>query len=123
VLCGVLWPRGARVRHESLRTYNPFADHEECDRLIVLAGLSQHTLRIRLANDDWFEELEAALVQRGVAELSCAPTDSERLADALLRLACEPIDSGDLMVYARAIGVRRDVDAVVATLELPEAFQ
>jgi hypothetical protein len=49
--------------------------------------------------------------------------DSARIAEALLRIGAEPIDSEALLIHARITGVRREQDRIVAELELPEAFQ
>jgi hypothetical protein len=123
VLSGMLWARGTQVRHESLRAYNPFFELPECDRLIVLATVPRLVHQVALTDETWFEQATRALVERGVTELVASAGEPARLADALFRLGCEPIDSGALLVYVRVIGIQRDANQLIATLELPEAFQ
>ncbi len=124
VLYGMLWPHGAELRGDGLRPYNRFASLPDCDRLIVLGPVSRRALEVRLINGDaWIEQLACALVENGAAQLAVPAGSEERLAGALLRIACEPVDSGGLLVHPRLTGVMRDGGWLRAGLELPEAFQ
>jgi hypothetical protein len=123
VLYGMFLPRGAQIRTESLRGWNPYDQLPDCDRLLVLAALPQSDRQILLSRDGWFEELSAALLEEGSAELVVSINDSERLAHALLRIGAEPVDSEALLVHARLTGVRREADQLRAAIELPEALQ
>jgi hypothetical protein len=123
VLYGMLWPRGAQVRAESMRVTSPYDRIPEPDRLLLAAAVSRPALAVSLSSHNWFEELAAILVQHGTGEVVAGVDDRGALAAALVRLACEPIDSSALLVFARVVGVARDGDFLRAALELPEAFQ
>ncbi|WP_437763391.1 protein DpdJ [Sorangium sp. So ce281] len=123
VLMGMLWPRGAQVRAESLRAHHPFASIPECDRLLVLAALRRSPPVVELDDGPWFEGLAQALLGSGSAELVTAAEQPARLAEALLRLACEPIDADTLLVHPRVTGVRREGERLITSIELPEAIQ
>jgi hypothetical protein len=119
----MLWPRGAQVRAESLRVTNPYARIADPDRLLLSAAIARPSLEVQLSATNWFEELSQLLVQYGTAELVGSIGSSPLLADALVRLGCEPIDASALLVFARLIGVRREGEELRAAFELPEAFQ
>ncbi len=123
VLYGMFWPRGAQIRAEALRAWNPFDRLPDCDRLLVLAALSRSTRAIALSSPYWFEELASILVQDGLAELIAGVEQSGLLATALLRIGTQPVDSEALLIHARVAGIRREGNRIIAEIELPEAFQ
>ena len=123
VLYGMFWPRGAQIRAEALRAWNPFERLPDCDRLLVLAALSRSTRAIALSSTDWFDELAGILVQDGLAELVAGVEQSGLLATALLRIGTQPVDSEALLIHARVAGIRREGNNIIAEIELPEAFQ
>jgi len=123
VLCGMLWPRGAQVRTESLRAWNPYDALPECDRLLVLAALPLSVRQVLISSDLWFEQLGQALLEDGRAQLVSFVDDGDQLSIALLRIAMEPVDSEAILVHARLTGVYRDGEQIRAEIELPEAMQ
>jgi hypothetical protein len=123
VLYGMLWPSEAQIRTEALRAVNPFTPLPDCDRLLVLVTMLRPANEVELVDDTWFEKLARTLVQNGVAQLVGSPRQLDRFASALLRIASEPIDSEALLVYARLAGIQREGNRILATIELPEAFQ
>jgi hypothetical protein len=123
VLYGVLWPSGAQIRIESLRAVNHFTRLPDCDRLFVLAAISHSAKQVELVDDSWFEKLARTLVQNGVAQVAGSVSQLDRFSAALLRIGSEPIDSEALLIYARLSGIQRDGNRVLATIDLPEAFQ
>jgi hypothetical protein len=123
VLYGMFWPRGAQIRSQSLRLWNPFEQLPDSDRLLALAVVPRSTREVAVSNPGWFEELTTALVQNGVVDLVGSTNESQQLATALLRIGREPVDSEALLVYARVTGIRREGGQIVAEIELPEAFQ
>jgi hypothetical protein len=123
VLYGLFWPRGAQIRAESLRVWNPFERALECDRLLVLVALANSKHEISLEERDWFEQLAQILVTEGAASLIHTSEHSDEMATALLRIAVEPVESDALLIHARLTGVRRESNRIIADIELPEAFQ
>jgi hypothetical protein len=119
----MFWPRGAQIRAEALRAWNPFERLPDCDRLLVLAALSRSTRAIALSSTDWFDELAGILVQDGLAELVAGVEQSGLLATALLRIGTQSVDSEALLIHARVAGIRREGNNIIAEIELPEAFQ
>lgn len=123
VLNGMFWPRGAQIRGESLRAWNPYERLPDCDRLMLLTALTRVTREVQVSNPSWFEELASHLEQYGAAELVAESGQSETLAEALLRIGGQPVDAGALLVHARVTGIRREGGRIIAEVELPEAFQ
>ena len=123
VLYSMLWPRGAQIRAESLRAWNPFEPLPESDRLLVIAAVSWSVRQIAVSDANWFDELARVLLEDGTAELVAAADNGGQLADALLRIGAEPVDSEAILVHARVTGIRRDGGRFKAAVELPEAFQ
>jgi hypothetical protein len=78
---------------------------------------------VNLSNPEWFQELASLLVQDGTVELACRYEESEQLANALIRIGTEPVDSEALLVHARLSGVSHEAEWIVAEIELPEVFQ
>ena len=123
VLNGMCWPRGAQIRGESLRAWNPYERLPDCDRLMLLTALTRVTREVLVSTPSWFEELASHLEQYGSAELVAESGQSKVLAEALLRIGGQPVDSGALLVHARVNGIRREGVRIIAEIELPEAFQ
>jgi hypothetical protein len=123
VLNGMFWPRGAQVRSESLRAWNPFERLPDCDRLLALAVVPRLSQEVSLSSPRWFDELAGQLVRFGAVELVCGVEESAQMGEALLRIGAEPIDSEALLIYARVTGLRREDNRLRAEIELPEAFQ
>ena len=123
VLYSMLWPRGTQIRAESLRAWSPFEPLPESDRLLVIAAVSWSVRQIAVSDANWFEELSFILREDGSAELVAAADNGGQLADALLRIGAEPVDSEAILVHARVTRVRRDGGRFMATVELPEACQ
>lgn len=123
VLNGMFWPRGAQIRGESLRAWNPYERLPDCDRLMLLTALTRVTREVLVSTPSWFEELASHLEQHGTAELVAESGQSKALAEALLQIGGRPVDSGALLVHARVTGIRREGVRIIAEIELPEAFQ
>lgn len=123
VLNGMFWPRGAQIRGESLRAWNPYERLPDCDRLMLLTVLTRVTREVLVSTPSWFEELASHLEQHGTAELVAESGQSKALAEALLQIGGQPVDSGALLVHARVTGIRREGVRIIAEIELPEAFQ
>jgi hypothetical protein len=123
VIYGMLWPRGAQVRAESMRAWNPYERLPECDRLLVLAAFSHAPRQVFLSNAAWWSDLTDALLQDGAADLVGTANSGRELAEALVLIGAVPIDSATLLVHARLTGIRREGDHIHATIELPEVIQ
>jgi hypothetical protein len=121
VLCGLLWPRGGQLRAQNLRLPTPFEPWQECDRLLLQAVVPPSVHQVSVDEVDWFDRLSALLLREGTVEL--VGDEARRLAEALLLIGLEPIDSEALLVHARVAGMERDGTRLKATIELPEAIQ
>jgi len=62
-------------------------------------------------------------VSDGEVDLVAEDGATHKLRDALLRVATDPVDSEALLIHARLTGVRQEKNALIASFELPEAFQ
>jgi hypothetical protein len=119
----MLWPRGPALRTEGLRTWNPFEQIPDCDRLLVSSSLDSSIKTVRIIEPDWFNEFAKHIVRDGVVELEAGLEEGPLMSAALLRVAAEPVDSEALLVHARLTAVRQERDRLVSTFELPEAIQ
>ena len=90
---------------------------------MLLTALTRVTREVMVSNSSWFEELAGHLEQYGAAELIAESGESRVMAEALLRIGGQPVDSGALLVHARVTGIRREGGRIIAEIELPEAFQ
>ncbi len=120
---GLLWPRGSTVRASSLRSYNPYHQHQPTDRTLVLSALPNTTPLVALGQLDWRERLAAALVDGGSAVLTASPENGRMLRNAIVEVQCIPVDAGYLMLHPRVIGFEREEGELRVRFELREAFQ
>jgi hypothetical protein len=123
LLYSLLWPSGSQLRIEGLRAYSPFESFVDCDRLIVASALTETVQRISVDSVDWFSAFSAHIVSDGEVELIAEDGATDKLRDALLRVATDPVDSEALLVHARLTGIRQEQTGLIASFELPEAFQ
>jgi hypothetical protein len=91
--------------------------------LLVEAAVRLRRPRIQLSAEEWFAKLAETIVAHGSAELVTDAGNARALAEAVERVATEPIDSEILLTHARLVGVRRDGTELIAEFDLPEAFQ
>lgn len=123
LLYSLLWPSGSQLRIEGLRAYSPFESFVDCDRLIVKSVLTETIQRISVDSVDWFLAFSTHIVCDGEVELIAEDGTTDKLRDALLRVATDPVDSEALLVHARLTGIRQEQTGLIASFELPEAFQ
>ena len=123
LLYSLLWPSGSQLRIEGLRAYSPFESFVDCDRLIVASALTETVRRISVDSFEWFIAFSAHIVSDGEVELVAEDGATDKLREALLRVATDPVDSEALLVHARLTGIRQDQTGLIASFELPEAFQ
>ena len=95
----------------------------DCDRLIVASALTETVRRISVDSVEWFIAFSAHIVSDGEVELVAEDGSTDKLREALLRVATDPVDSEALLVHARLTGIRQDQTGLIASFELPEAFQ
>ena len=123
LLYSLLWPSGSQLRIEGLRTYSPFETFVDCDRLIVASALTETVQRISVDSADWFLSFSSHIVSDGEVELVAEDGATDKLRDALLKVATDSVDSEALLVHARLTGIRQEQAVLIASFELPEAFQ
>lgn len=123
LLYSLLWPSGSQLRIEGLRAYSPFESFVDCDRLIVASALTETVRRVSVDSVEWFSAFSAHIVSDGEVELVAEHGTTDKLREALLRIATDPVDSEALLVHARLTGIRQDQTGLIASFELPEAFQ
>jgi len=122
-LLGLLWPRGAVVRAESLKTSNPYCAIPATDRRLLLTLLPRVDVDVEVEARDWLERLGAALVTHGSAKLTGPASAPERLRHALLAVLVEPIDTEALLVHPRVRGIARRHGRWVVSVDISEAAQ
>lgn len=123
VLYGLLWPRGAALRSQSLNAYNPFSALPSTDRWLAQVAVPSQTPEVRIEEDGWERRLQMLLVQHGSAALS-APLDRRReLRHAINRMMVEPVDTELLLVYPTVAGVRQDGRRLLVEFDVMETHQ
>lgn len=115
----LLWPRGMRVRSEAMKSYSPFADHPDPDRLLV-SVCAPHIDPVCLDHADWEETVADRLISQGRAALAEGTAGRDSLAIHSTRLLCTPVFLGALRVYPRLAGIESRGDQVIAQFELAE---
>lgn len=120
-IVGLLWPRGSRVRAAALATYNPYANHEPTERLMLAPLLARQQVPTDASESNWREQIDDALRHDGMALLRA--TNDDQAAAALANILTEPTDVDVLEFHPRVTGVQRDATGIVLTLELREAHQ
>jgi hypothetical protein len=123
LLTGLLWPRGASIRRQSLAFWNPFGTPAVTDRLILDAVVPHHPRVISAEDPDWRAKLDAALLADGRAGLAAPLARADQLRDAVLAMASEPIESDSLLLYARVRAYKRTVGQAMLVFDMPEALQ
>ncbi|HKR14512.1 MAG TPA: hypothetical protein VJT15_20770, partial [Pyrinomonadaceae bacterium] len=120
---GLLWPRGNSVQARALSSYNPFANHPDSDRELLLDILRTAEDRVILEEQDWREQVTRRLEQKGVVSLFAKAENLSNLKLALLDLAGNPIQLGFLQLYPQVEGFFREPRGYVTRLKLREAVQ
>lgn len=119
----VLWPRGYQVRARTLGTYNPYAAMPPSDASLVLTQLGGQGMPVDIEAVDWFAKAHEALRRDGQVTLVATVARTRRLAEAIRRLAAEPVDLGYLHLYPRVVDLHRTSGQILAVLELKDAIQ
>ncbi|WP_426752046.1 protein DpdJ [Myxococcus sp. Y35] len=122
-LLGLLWPRGAGVRAETLKASNPYTSLPDSDRLLVEALIPQQDIEVRLEEPEWLMLLANLLITHGNAMLTAPETDPVRLREAMLAMLIEPLDIGAQLVHPRIRGTRRQNGRIAIMFDLLEAVQ
>jgi hypothetical protein len=123
VIYGLLWPRGAQIRQAGLGLYSTFSDMPAPETLLVRSFLPEGASQIDLSDPDWPALCLDALARSGAATLICALSRSDQLADALIFLATNPVESDYLSVFARTQAIRRVGNRLEADIDIAEALQ
>lgn len=123
VIYSLLWPRGLHIRQAGLGLYSPFGDAPAPEPLLVRGFLPEASDPLDLTRATWREECLAQLASTGAVTLSCLIAEGHLLAEALIFLATNPIQSDYLSVFARTQGIRRSGERLEADIDIAEALQ
>jgi len=123
ILTGLLWPRGASIRRQSLAFWNPFGQASVVDRLMLETVVPHQPTLVSVEDEHWRASLDAALLQDGRAGLVAPLGKVGLLRDATLKLASEPIESDSLLLYARVRAYKRSIGRAMLIFDMPEALQ
>lgn len=123
VIYGLLWPRGPQIRQSGLRAYSPFAELPVPDPLLLKSYLEEDAGLIDLEAEGWKAECLHRLAAVGAATLVCPMAAATLLADALVFLATNPVQTDYLSVFSRVQAVRRVEDVFHIDVDIAEALQ
>jgi len=123
VIYGLLWPRGPQIRQSGLRVYSPFAELPVPDPLLLKSYLAEDAGHIDLEAEGWKVDCLDRLADVGAATLVCPMAAATLLADALVFLATNPVQTGYLSVFSRVQAVRRVEDVFHIDVDIAEALQ
>lgn len=107
-ITGLLWQRGATLRADAMRASNPFHDLPRSDPKLLRSLLRAGSDPVEAHDIESALESESTLARDGEIVVQSAVAEARELRSAILRAACTPIESGPLLHYPRAVGVRRD---------------
>jgi hypothetical protein len=122
-LYGLLWPRGADVRSQTLTAYNPFSQLPPTERLLVRAVLPATTSDVPIEASDWHQRVCTALINEGAAVLSATPECRHELRRAVQRLLVDPLDTDTLLVQPALAGITHENHRLIARFEVREGMQ
>jgi hypothetical protein len=123
VITGLLWPRGAVVRAQNLKSWNPFTEDVYADRLLLHAIVPHDPTTISVLQTNWRDDVEAALREHGRVALSAPLDQADQLRDATLALATTPIATDSVTIFPRVRRYFRRIGTAAILLDLPEALQ
>lgn len=118
---GLLWTRGRTVREASLQNYNPFAELEPTERLLLADVGVDRRDPVLASEGSWRIDADERLRASGSCVLRC--TDKQTVAATLRNLLTEPTTSGVLELHPRLVGLRRSGRGWDVQIELREAHQ
>jgi len=123
VIIGLLWPRGAVVRAQNLKSYNAFTEDGYADRLLLHAIVPHDPTTVSVLQTHWRDDVEAALREHGRVALSAPLDQADQLRDATLALATTPIATDSVTIFPRVRRYFRRIGTAAILLDLPEALQ
>ena len=123
VIYGLLWPRGPQIRQSGLRFYSPFAELPVPEPLLLQSYLAEDAGLIDLEAEGWKVECLDRLADVGATTLVCPMAAASSLADALVFLATNPVQTGYLSVFARVQAVRRVENVFHIDVDIAEGLQ
>lgn len=107
-ITGLLWQRGATLRADAMRAPNPFHDLPRSDPTLLRSLLRAGPEPVEAHDIGAALEGESSLARDGEVTVQSSVAEARELRGAILRAACTPIESGPLLHYPRAVGVRRE---------------
>ncbi|ATE52692.1 protein DpdJ [Actinosynnema pretiosum] len=122
----MLWPRGAQVRSQHLKHYQPYGDPDTpqvLDRLLVSVAHDEQLPAIDITAADWRVEYAKRLTEHGAVWLVCPVSDPRALGEAVARIPAVPVDSGVLRVYGNVTSVVHNGGEYRVRVDLKEAEQ
>lgn len=121
----LLWPRGFEIRRAELNHYNQFKgnDLNVTERLLGARILSQHYATIHADHSDWHQDLQVALARDGRARLKVPRIRIPVISEIFATVQANPIDYRGMLLYPRAVSLRRWQGAITLQVELAEALQ
>lgn len=121
----LLWPRGFEIRRAELNHYNQFqnSDLNVTERLLGARLLSQHCATIQSDHTEWLQDLHVALARDGRARLRVPRARIPVISEFFAAVQANPIDYRGMLLYPRAVSLRRWQGAVTLQIELAEAVQ
>lgn len=117
-LASILWPRGWRIRGRQLRSYNPWATIPDPAPELVRRFLRDTTPEVEASSLGAGSAVRSVLAGRGSCDLVAPEEERGRLADVLMELSVEPIESDFLQVHPVAVATRMDGGEIRVRLEV-----
>jgi hypothetical protein len=118
-IVGLLWARGKTVRESSLQIYNPYAEMEPTERLL-LEGVGPEKEEAVDANEEsWRSQVDEKLSKTGSCDLRCE--GKGRATELIQSLLVESTFSGVLELHPRIVGLNKSGNVIDLSLELREA--
>jgi hypothetical protein len=91
--------------------------------LLVLDCVQFNRAAVFVSEENWQDSVRKHLADSGSAVLIGTTAEAEKLKDAVLWLAAEPVDMGFLHFYPQIDGIRRVSKTIEVTIRCKEALQ
>ena len=115
VAVGLLWPRASLVRTQNLGTFNPFHSMPIPNRLLATC-FSPFDIP---TTKPW---INAPDLKAGATKIRVSIDDTRELKDWITSVVSTPVEVGFLHNYPRVVGITREKQTILLTLNVSEAI-
>lgn len=117
----LLWPQGHIARNQHLQHWQPYAERQLINRLLLYASIHDTAPEVDVSLPDWRDRYADLLGTSGEVVLRAGTR--EQLGAALLKIPAIPVDQDALRVFGRLQEISRGTDHFDARISVAEGLQ